>query len=233
MSRIIPLTHSSNNGKLKHVSRSNLDDDNLSILSNSQSKISRVSAFYSLSTSQRLNQPKPKLKISVSRSSTLNSNTHKCINQEQTSPTKTAIQFMPTKTDFSFQPKSIQYSTIKPLFNWDKLAFLCGGGDELGEQGCLCGDVCPWRQAWVRDRERLDFRVFQRLLEEPAGRLHLGQIEKDLPRTHPECPTFSKNSEFRQMLRKVLVAYSVYDLQMGYVQGVNMIAGVLLYHIKN
>jgi hypothetical protein len=35
------------------------------------------------------------------------------------------------------------------------------------------------------------------------------------------------------MLRKVLVAYSVYDLEMGYVQGVNMIAGVLLYHIKH
>ena len=35
------------------------------------------------------------------------------------------------------------------------------------------------------------------------------------------------------MLRKVLVAYSIYDMEMGYVQGVNMIAGVLLYHIKN
>jgi hypothetical protein len=35
------------------------------------------------------------------------------------------------------------------------------------------------------------------------------------------------------MLRKVLIAYSIYDIEMGYVQGVNMIAGVLLYHIKN
>ena len=35
------------------------------------------------------------------------------------------------------------------------------------------------------------------------------------------------------MLRKVLVAYSIYDPEMGYVQGVNMIAGVLLYHLKN
>lgn len=35
------------------------------------------------------------------------------------------------------------------------------------------------------------------------------------------------------MLRKVLLAYSIYDLEMGYVQGVNMIAGVLLYHIKD
>lgn len=35
------------------------------------------------------------------------------------------------------------------------------------------------------------------------------------------------------MLRNVLVGYSIYDMEMGYVQGLNMIAGVLLYHIKN
>lgn len=34
------------------------------------------------------------------------------------------------------------------------------------------------------------------------------------------------------MLKRVLTTYSVYDMEMGYVQGVNMIAGVLLYHIK-
>jgi len=35
------------------------------------------------------------------------------------------------------------------------------------------------------------------------------------------------------MLRSILVAYSIYDSEMGYVQGMNMIAGILLYHIKN
>ena len=35
------------------------------------------------------------------------------------------------------------------------------------------------------------------------------------------------------MLKNVLIAYSVYDGDIGYVQGLNMIAGVLLYHIKN
>jgi hypothetical protein len=35
------------------------------------------------------------------------------------------------------------------------------------------------------------------------------------------------------MLKQILIAYSIYDMEMGYVQGVNMIAGVLLYHIKN
>lgn len=35
------------------------------------------------------------------------------------------------------------------------------------------------------------------------------------------------------MLREILVCYSVYDGKIGYVQGMNMIAGVLLYHIKS
>jgi hypothetical protein len=35
------------------------------------------------------------------------------------------------------------------------------------------------------------------------------------------------------MLKNVLVWYSIYDRKTGYVQGMNMIAGVLLYHIKS
>lgn len=35
------------------------------------------------------------------------------------------------------------------------------------------------------------------------------------------------------MLKEVLISYSVYDIEIGYVQGLNMIAGVLLFHIKS
>ena len=35
------------------------------------------------------------------------------------------------------------------------------------------------------------------------------------------------------MLRSVLLTYSVYDIPLGYVQGLNMITAVLLYHIKS
>lgn len=35
------------------------------------------------------------------------------------------------------------------------------------------------------------------------------------------------------MLRTVLVTYSVYDIELGYVQGINNLAAILLYHIKN
>ena len=37
---------------------------------------------------------------------------------------------------------------------------------------------------------------------------------------------------FRAMLQEVLVCYSVYDQEVGYVQGMNLIAASLLYHIK-
>lgn len=40
------------------------------------------------------------------------------------------------------------------------------------------------------------------------------------------------NNEFREKLRNILRIYSIYDIQTGYVQGMNMIAAVLLYHIK-
>jgi hypothetical protein len=35
------------------------------------------------------------------------------------------------------------------------------------------------------------------------------------------------------MLRSVLCTYSIYDMQTDYVQGMNLIASVLLYHIKD
>lgn len=35
------------------------------------------------------------------------------------------------------------------------------------------------------------------------------------------------------MLREVLSVYSIYDCELGYVQGLNSIAAVMIYHIKN
>ncbi len=43
--------------------------------------------------------------------------------------------------------------------------------------------------------------------------------------------SFQQESTLK-MLRDVLSAYSVYDMQVDYVQGMNLIASVLLYHIK-
>ena len=70
------------------------------------------------------------------------------------------------------------------------------------------------------------------MLREKAEIVNSQQIEKDLARTFPNCPTFSSNPEFRNKLRNILIAYSIYDHEVGYVQGMNVVAAVLLYHVK-
>ena len=66
---------------------------------------------------------------------------------------------------------------------------------------------------------------------EPAVKDHI-QIGKDIDRTYSSNPTFGRNDKFREMLRDLLISYSVYDGEVGYVQGMNLIAANLIYHIK-
>jgi|688.fasta_scaffold675826_2 hypothetical protein len=61
----------------------------------------------------------------------------------------------------------------------------------------------------------------------------MAQIDKDVHRTYVCSPTFNREGIFREMLREVLITYSVYDLQLGYVQGLNNIVASLLFHIKD
>jgi hypothetical protein len=56
------------------------------------------------------------------------------------------------------------------------------------------------------------------------------QIELDLHRTYPDEPYFSDTSGGYFALRRVLMAFSKYDSNLGYVQGMNFIAGALLWH---
>lgn len=35
------------------------------------------------------------------------------------------------------------------------------------------------------------------------------------------------------MLREILITYSIYDAELGYIQGMNLITAILLYHIKS
>ena len=58
------------------------------------------------------------------------------------------------------------------------------------------------------------------------------QIGKDIGRTYGSSLTFGQNYKFRAMLTEVLTCYSVYDQEVGYVQGMNLIAANLLFHIK-
>lgn len=57
------------------------------------------------------------------------------------------------------------------------------------------------------------------------------QICKDLGRTFPRAEQF-KDEAGLEALKRVLLAYSRYDKSVGYVQGMNFIAGQLLYHCQ-
>eukprot|EP00201_Polytomella_parva_P022776 CAMPEP_0175039552 /NCGR_PEP_ID=MMETSP0052_2-20121109/662_1 /TAXON_ID=51329 ORGANISM="Polytomella parva, Strain SAG 63-3" /NCGR_SAMPLE_ID=MMETSP0052_2 /ASSEMBLY_ACC=CAM_ASM_000194 /LENGTH=343 /DNA_ID=CAMNT_0016301447 /DNA_START=59 /DNA_END=1087 /DNA_ORIENTATION=- len=54
-----------------------------------------------------------------------------------------------------------------------------------------------------------------------------GDIEKDIQRTYPSTKRFN-SEEGQQALRNVLRAYSAYDPKVGYCQGMNFVAGLLL-----
>ena len=55
-------------------------------------------------------------------------------------------------------------------------------------------------------------------------------LRKDLNRTFPGSKFFSSESDGQTQLQHILHAYSCYDPKVGYVQGMNFIAGSLLYH---
>jgi hypothetical protein len=56
------------------------------------------------------------------------------------------------------------------------------------------------------------------------------QLELDLNRTFPDLSYFSQGEEGQLSLRRVLIALSKYYNSIGYVQGMNYIAGALLWH---
>lgn len=104
---------------------------------------------------------------------------------------------------------------------------------------CRCkrgrNSVCPWAHSWAHLTE-LHPESFRNYLELLSLQAHTAldrktavQIEKDLPRTHPQVNYFSKGPG-KQVLRRVLHAYAWYNSSVGYVQGINFLAAALLWH---
>ena len=60
----------------------------------------------------------------------------------------------------------------------------------------------------------------------------MSQIERDLGRTFPRNPYFMKEmgGNGHEKLRRVLTAFSVYESEVCYVQGMNFIVAQLLLH---
>jgi hypothetical protein len=57
------------------------------------------------------------------------------------------------------------------------------------------------------------------------------QILKDIPRTFSNLDIFSYASMLQQLYR-ILYSYFIYDPQLGYTQGMNLVAGALLMHAE-
>lgn len=107
------------------------------------------------------------------------------------------------------------------------------------------GIPAEWRgQAWwhfARGQEKLskNIGVYDKLLEglnrkrEQPHSKDVEVIERDLHRTFPENIHFQKTQEAEeplmiQSLRRVLLAFSVYNPKIGYCQSMNFLAGLLL-----
>lgn len=73
--------------------------------------------------------------------------------------------------------------------------------------------------------------VYYRLIErvDPAV---ASQIQKDLHRTFPEHLLFQRGGNGQQTLSNILFAYSNYDPEVGYCQGMGFIVGCLIMQIK-
>lgn len=128
---------------------------------------------------------------------------------------------------------TLSYDSIKPTFGLSKYLGLCGVERGQGSNGCNCFmQPCEWSTKWTKNYNPKNSKLYRSLCSQHYDLKTAEQIEKDLPRTYPDCPTFALNYEFRTKLRNILRIYTIYDMESSYAQGMNMIAGVLLYHIK-
>jgi len=91
--------------------------------------------------------------------------------------------------------------------------------------------------AFITKANQLSFQfsknVYTRLIQSINPYIET-QIIKDLHRTYPESELFrEKGGEGQRALSNVLCAYSNYDSEVGYCQGMGFIVGCLFTHIKN
>lgn len=96
---------------------------------------------------------------------------------------------------------------------------------------------CRRAQEWLRrcrvpsDSDTLFREISSSMCENDKSFLDSQrQIELDIGRTYPDEAYFAETSPGQAALRRVLIAFSKYDTHLGYVQGMNFIAGALLWH---
>ncbi|WIA38081.1 hypothetical protein OEZ86_001449 [Tetradesmus obliquus] len=90
-------------------------------------------------------------------------------------------------------------------------------------------------ELWMSSLQRRGVGVaaaakFEDMLLTPVSDEAVNDIEKDIARTFPATRRFT-TAEGQQALRRVLHAYAAYDPEVGYCQGMNFVAGLLLMYL--
>ncbi|XP_014254338.1 growth hormone-regulated TBC protein 1-like [Cimex lectularius] len=83
------------------------------------------------------------------------------------------------------------------------------------------------------EREACGSNYYVELLESFHNPTVAETIKTDLPRTFPDNIFFNVTNEHQQQLYRVLIAYGQHNPTVGYCQGMNYIAGLLLLVTKN
>lgn len=98
---------------------------------------------------------------------------------------------------------------------------------------CLRGDMWALISKANRYLERSDQFTYLRLFsQDDIG--NETQIKKDIHRTFPEHIMFKSEESYGQKgLLNILKAYSQFDTEIGYCQGMGFIAGILLMHMHS
>ncbi|XP_044729147.1 growth hormone-regulated TBC protein 1-like [Chrysoperla carnea] len=76
-------------------------------------------------------------------------------------------------------------------------------------------------------------RLYQELLKQPYNKEVADTIRIDLPRTFPDNIYFHQTQDVQDQLFRILIAFSIHNKEIGYCQGMNYIAGLLLLVTKN
>ncbi|GLG92868.1 hypothetical protein R5R35_003282 [Gryllus longicercus] len=82
-------------------------------------------------------------------------------------------------------------------------------------------------------REELGHDWYQRLLSGPKDQEIIDTVKMDLPRTYPDNIFFNAADDHQIRLCNILVAYAHDNKEVGYCQGLNYIAGLLLLVTKD
>ena len=60
----------------------------------------------------------------------------------------------------------------------------------------------------------------------------LNLIDLDIARTFPEISIFGKGSPIKESLRRVLIAFTIFRSDIGYIQGMSYIGGIFLMYYE-